>query len=259
MNKKILLTTFAFCAATLMSFSAPGDEIGSPDVIAKYTSEPVKLDGKLDESAWGKARSYSLSIPLKARFGMPESMLRNGDGNLQEKSAVKLLWDDNYLYVGAEFEDSDVVQEGKEDQGHFYSTGDLLEVFLKPAEENYYWEIYGTPNNKKTWFSIPSRGRLIFPACASYLPENFKVAAAVDGTLNNWKDKDKRWTVEMAIPIKELTVHGAKFDNSANWTILLARYNYSVYLQGAELSAYPQLSNVNWHLYEEYAKLRLEK
>ena len=63
----------------------------------------------------------------------------------------------------------------------------------------------------------------------------------------------------MAIPIKELTVYGAKFDNSANWTILLARYNYSVYLQGAELSAYPQLSNVNWHLYEEYAKLRLEK
>ena len=63
----------------------------------------------------------------------------------------------------------------------------------------------------------------------------------------------------MAIPIKELTVHGAKFDNSANWTILLARYNYSAYLQGAELSAYPQLSNVNWHLYEEYAKLRLEK
>ena len=42
----------------------------------------------------------------------------------------------------------------------------------------------------------------------------------------------------MAIPIKELTVHGAKFDNSANWTILLARYNYS---------AYSQLSNVNWH------------
>jgi hypothetical protein len=99
----------------------------------------------------------------------------------------------------------------------------------------------------------------VFPACGNYKPENFKVAATVDGTLNNWKDKDKSWTIEMAIPIKELTVYGAKFDNSAEWSILLARYNYSVYLQKQELSAYPQLSNVNWHIYEEYAKLRLEK
>ena len=259
MTKKFLLTTFAACTVSLMFFSAQADEIGSTDVIAKYTSEPVRLDGKLDEGAWAKATSYSMRLPLKARSGLPESMQKNIGENLREKASVKLIWDDNYLYVGAEFQDSDVVQEGKEDQSHFYSTGDLLEVFLKPAKENYYWEIYGTPNNKKSWFSFPSRGRIFFPSCASYMPENFKVAASVDGTLDNWKDKDKGWTVEMAIPIKELTVYGAKFDNSADWTILLARYNYSVYLQGAELSAYPQLSNVNWHLYEEYAKLRLEK
>jgi hypothetical protein len=259
MNKKFLLTAFAASAASLMSFFASGYETGSSEAIAKYTSEPITIDGKLDEGAWAKAPSYSLCLPLKAYSNSPESMQKNLGKNLREKGAVKLLWDDNYLYVGAEFEDSDVVNEGKEDQSHFYLTGDLLEVFLKPAKENYYWEIYGTPNNKRTWFAIPSRGRLIFPACASYLPENLKVAATVDGTLNNWKDKDKGWTVEMAIPIKELTVYGAKFDNSANWTILLARYNYSAYLETSELSAYPQLSNVNWHLYEEYAKLRLEK
>ena len=259
MNKKSWMMTLAACAVSLVSFSAAGYDLGSSEVIAKYISEPVKLDGKLDESAWSKAPAYSLSLPLKSYSTLPESIQKNLGDKLQEKGKVKLLWDDNYLYVGAEFEDSDVMQEGKEDQGHLYNTGDLIEVFLKPAKTNYYWEIYGTPSNRKTWYFFPSRGRASFPACASYLPEGLKVAATVDGTLNNWKDKDKSWTIEMAIPIKELTVYGAKFDNSAEWTVLLARYNYSVYLQKPELSAYPQLSNVNWHIYEEYARLRLEK
>jgi hypothetical protein len=259
MNKKSWMMTLAACTASLISFSAAGYDLGSSEVIAKYTSEPITLDGKLDEGAWANAPVYSLYLPFKAYATAPESMQKNIGDNLREKTAIKLLWDDNYLYVGGVFEDSDVMQEGSEDQAHLYGTGDLIEVFLKPAKTNYYWEIYGTPNNKKTWYAFPSRGRIVFPACGNYKPENFKVAATVDGTLNNWKDKDKSWTIEIAIPIKELTVYGAKFDNSAEWTILLARYNYSVYLQKQELSAYPQLSNVNWHIYEEYAKLRLEK
>ncbi len=259
MNKKYLLTAFAALAVTLLGFSVQGYEVGSTEVIAKYTSASVTLDGKLDEGAWAQAPAYSLRLPFKSYSALPESMQKNIGDNLREQCKVKLLWDDNYLYVGGIFEDSDVMQEGKEDQAHLYSTGDLLEVFLKPAKENYYWEIYGAPSNKRTWFFFPSRGRATFPACASYLPESFKVAATVDGTLNNWQDKDKSWTIEMAIPIKELTAYGANFGNSANWTILLARYNYSVYLQKPELTALPQLSNVNWHIYEEYAKLRMEK
>ena len=229
------------------------------EVIAKYTAEPIKLDGKLDENAWAMAPAYSLVLPLKSFSGLPESMQKTLGDTIHEKGIVKLLWDDNYLYIGAELGDSDVMQEGKDDQTHLYTTGDLIEVFLKPAGENYYWEIYGTPNNKKSWFFFPSRGRIMFPGCSSYLPKDFNVAATVDGTLNNWRDRDKGWTIELAIPIKELTAYGAKFDNSANWTILLARYNYSAYLQKPELSAYPRLSCVNFHIYEEYAKLHLEK
>jgi hypothetical protein len=258
MNMKISLSAIA-AAFLLVTVSASGNNITEPSVVAKYTSEPVKLDGKLDEGAWAKATAYSLVLPLKTYSGQPESMQKTLGTVLREKSTVKLLWDDNYLYVGAEFEDSDVVNEGKEDQGHLYSTGDLVEVFLKPAKENYYWEIYGAPNNKKTWFFFPARGRIMFPACAGYLPKDLKVAAVVDGTLNNWQDKDKGFCIEMAIPIKELTVYGAKFDNSANWTILIARYNYSAYLPKEELSAFPQLSNVNYHICEEYARLLLEK
>ena len=260
---KFLWTIFAKACASVLTFAAVADASGqntaSPEVIAKYTAEPIKLDGKLDEEAWNSAQAYSLVLPLKSFFTLPESMQKNIGDTLQEKGTVKLLRDDNYLYVGAELEDSDVMNEGNEDQSHLYNTGDLIEVFLKPSGENYYWEIYGAPNNRKSWFFYPSRGRLVFPACAGYLPKDLHVAAAVDGTLNNWRDRDKGWTIEMAIPIKELTAYGAKFDNSANWTVFFGRYNYSAYLQKPELSGYPQLSNVSFHIFEEYAKLRLGK
>ena len=263
MKQKSLFKTFAIACTSMLTFAAAAGDSGqnaaSQEVIAKYTADPIKLDGKLDEKAWAAAPAYSLVLPLKSSSSLPESMQKNIGDNIREKGTVKLLWDDNYLYVGAELEDSDVMNEGKDDQTHLYTTGDLIEVFLKPADENYYWEIYGAPNNKKTWFFYPSRGRLVFPACAGYLPKDLHVAAAVDGTLNNWRDRDKGWTIEMAIPIKELTAYGAKFDNSANWTVFFGRYNYSAYLQKPELSGYPQLSNVSFHIFEEYAKLRLGK
>jgi hypothetical protein len=257
-----LMNVITVLALPLLALSASGVQVADKNteqvVVAKFAAEPIKLDGRLNEGAWANAPAYSLMRPLKANFGLPESMQRTVGENLREKCTVKLLWDDNNLYVGAEAEDSDVMNEGKEDQTHLYRTGDLIEVFLKPADENYYWEIYGSANSKKTWFAFPSRGRGT-PSVLAYLPEDLKVSCAVDGTLNNWRDKDKGWTVEIMIPIKELTAKGIKFDNSANWTVLIARYNYSRFLPAAELSSFPLLSNPNFHIYEEYAKLVLEK
>lgn len=85
----------------------------------------------------------------------------------------------------------------------------------------------------------------------------FYVAAQFQGTLNNWHDKDKSWTAEMAMPIEDLQAYCAKFSQQANWKILIGRYNYSRYLQDVELSMTPQLSKTNYHLNEEYADLEL--
>lgn len=233
--------------------------IAKTDVVARYTPVPVKIDGKMDEPEWNNAKVYSLELPYKAYSTMPESIQKTIGDTLREGCKVKLLWDDNFLYIGAVFEDSDVVNLGKNDQEMLYSTGDLLEVFLKPEQVSYYWEIYGSCNNLKTWLFYPSRGWVGLPDANKYKPDAFMAAATVDGTLNKWQDRDTGWTLEIAIPVKALTVNGDKFDNSANWTILLARYNYSRYLPLKELSAFPKMSNVNWHIYEEYARLILEK
>lgn len=219
-------------------------------VVAKFTTTPVTLDGKLDDAAWKSAIAYQLTTGLNK----PKDKRA-----FTERGEAMFAWDDNFFYVGVRFTDSDVVAEGEGDQLHHYRMGDVAELFLKPVDQTWYWELYVTPKGKKTSFWFPGRGRLGLESCYQYKC-GLQVAAQVDGTLNNWQDKDKGWTAEMAMPISDLTANGESFGPKANWLVLLARYNYSRYLPWSQLSAITPLGKrPNFHLHERYAVLKLVK
>ncbi|MCM8788852.1 MAG: carbohydrate-binding family 9-like protein [Candidatus Omnitrophica bacterium] len=231
-------------------------------VIAKHSKTPVLVDGYLDDDVWQKTPSYSFSIsrgyslPLEKRIDK-----RPNIGKLAEPGEIKIAWDEKFLYVGAKLYDSDVVQENEENQKHHYLSGDVIEIFIKPEKNTWYWEIYGTPNDKKTVFWYPGRGRAGLQS--GFEPtmdlDSVVIKTQIKGTLNNWKDKDEYWTMEIAIPVKELTRLGDAFDNNSRWRILIGRYNYSRYIPWKELSMVPQLSRTNFHLLEEFGILRFEK
>lgn len=218
-----------------------------PVMKAVFAAHPVKIDGILDDAVWKKAPAYPLQLDLAAQ---------KAGHTLHEDGEVRLAWDAKHLYVAARFTDSDIVAEGKEDQLHHYSMGDLLEVFLKPEDETWYWELYATPAGKKTSFFFPGRGRLGLPSCFKYSC-GLTVAAHCDGTLNRWEDRDREWTAEMAMPIEDLTSRGETFAPGARWRVLASRYNYSRYLPNKELSMAPALPQTNYHLTENYAILEI--
>jgi len=172
---------------------------------------------------------------------------------LAESGEVRLVWDDKYFYAGIKFYDSDIIAKGKEDQMHHYKLGDLVELFLKPEDQTWYWELYATPGNKKTSFRLPERGNLTLRSCG------LRVAAHCKGTLNNSRNRDRYWTAEMAMPIKDLINPDQEFAPGSNWRILVARYNYTRHLSVPELSMVPQISKTNYHLHEEYGVLELTK
>ena len=58
---------------------------------------------------------------------------------------------------------------------------------------------------------------------------------------------------------KELTRYGDRFDESGDWRIMAARYNYSVNLPEIEYSATSLLPKTSFHLREEYSKLIFRK
>ena len=81
------------------------------------------------------------------------------------------------------------------------------------------------------------------------------VGARIEGTLNNWRDKDSHWTGEMAVPISELTKYGDSFGPGSNWRVFLGRYNLSRYLSRRELTMFPRLRWTDYHMHEDYGVL----
>ncbi len=131
----------------------------------------------------------------------------------------------------------------------------MVELFLSPDGTLRYWEILLAPNGCYSVFFFPSPGRKIFCAAARN-NVSLQVAAHVDGTMNDWNDRDRGWSLEAAIPLAELTRFGDRFE-SGSWRILVGRYNYSATLPAIEYSAFPQLPVTNFHLRERYAELMI--
>ena len=249
----ILLLTICFIGCTGVNAAVKNSvkkSDGSNVMRVARAQSPINVDGKLDEIVWKKAQVYKLyRAANRARSGK----------KVAQPGEVRLSYDKDYFYVGVTFYDLDIIGEGKEDQLKHYKFGDICELILTPENETWYWEMYATPAGKKSCFFIPGTARVGLPSMMEYKSE-LKVGSKVNGTLNDWRDKDISWSAEMAMPIKELTAHGEKFGDEGGWRILVARYNFGRYLktESAELSMTPQLSVENFHLLPEFAVLRFE-
>jgi hypothetical protein len=213
-------------------------------MIARHTKIPVQVDGILNDPVWAEAVSYPLMLA--------RDRLARGDV-LREPGEVRFAWDDESFYVGVRFIDSDIVARGERDQMHHYRLGDVVELFLKPEGAPGYWELYATPAGRKSSFFLPERRKLTERSCG------LRVAAWVNGTLNDSRDRDHGWTAEMAVPVSDLSAPGRPFGPGDRWRILVARYNHGRDLPKPELSMVPQLSRTDFHLLEEYGFLELAR
>ena len=256
---------FRSAAVLLLTFFIHGcscfQEPGRPVVIATYTPVPIALDGRLDDIAWHRTPSYEL-VHSAGQFELkPEKSLREFRKGVIEPGRVKVLWDEKYLYVGFDFSDQDILDQGKADQTLLYQQSDTAEVFLKPMNQTWYWEMFVTPNNHSTSIFFPGRGWNELAAIVSKEPavKGMRHAAFSKGTVNNPWDQDKRWTAEIAIPRAEINMKGEKLDPEVPWLIFFARCNFGRYLPWKENSAYPSLEKCDHHVHEDYARLKMVK
>jgi len=83
-------------------------------------------------------------------------------------------------------------------------------------------------------------------------------AITIEGTLNEYRDQDTCWQMELAIPLAGLPpLQGSKPKVGDKWLFLLGRYDFSVYLpDGAELSACVPLKVVDFHASDQWPELR---
>ncbi len=148
------------------------------------TKEKINVDGKLTEKAWAKANALTLLFPWESQTG------------LKQKTTVKLLRDEQYLYVGYECEDDDItaVLENRDDPTY---KDDCVEFFIRPNESS------------KQYFGMEMNARGVlydyfydFPKQHDKTPDlvGVQLQTHLRGTLNQGADRDQGWSLEVAIP-----------------------------------------------------------
>lgn len=223
--------------------------------VSLSAGEVPYVEGEPADADWARVTPCATVPANPAGIYGAEIVRRHGmDHKVFEETQIRLLWNKEFLFVRFDATDSDIVAQSTEDQGYLFVQGDAVEIFLKPENEPYYWELYGDVSNRKTAVFIPSRGRLGLPENRKKPDLELSVDTRLDGTLNDMSDRDKGWVMTIRIPLAGLTRRGAAFGAGTRWKCCFVRYNYSCHLPMWERTVYPCLSGEP-HLYEEYADL----
>jgi len=181
----------------------------------------------------------------------PLAYSRDKGGIPQEGGLVRFGWDETGLYISADLEDSCIIVQNRQDEQLHYEHGDVFELFVKPLNEPYYWEMYAVPSGNKATLFFP-RNR------AGKGLNDFLHGHAFRSLEVSVEETDKGWNARMFVPAAQLTALGAGWGDGTDWTVFCGRYNYnSEDLADPELSMAPPLSATNYHLTDEYARLRL--
>ena len=169
--------------------SPPKDQKG-PEYSVGQINEKVNIDGKLDEAVWSAAKTIGA---FKQPNGGPSS-----EGMAVD---VKLAWDSENLYLGANVKDDDARNTHVENDNSTWE-GDVVELFVQvPGKEDYY-ELQWTPAGST--FDAHFTGHRAPPwEEAAKFQTYMKSKVLVDGEVNA-DGVDKGWTVEAAIPWKAL-------------------------------------------------------
>ena len=166
----------------------------SPNVIAFFSAKEMIIDGYLTEPAWQKTQTVTLCEN------------RTGDPVIDSTylTQVKTVYSSSFLYIAFVCKDPDIWGNFTDRDQHLW-TEEAVEVFIDTDQElNTYVEIEVSPKNILFDSYIVDPVNIDILATKKFDLVDIKTAVAVDGSINNESDKDNNWSVEIAIPIKEL-------------------------------------------------------
>lgn len=157
----------------------------------------LKIDGKLNEAAWQKAEATAPFVDISGE-GFPTP---------KYETTAKMLWDDEYLYVGAVLEEDNIKARLTQRDTIIYYDNDF-EVFIDPDSDGQnYFEIETNARGVIFDLMLDKAYRSGGNFMVQWDCPGLKVAIHHEGTLNKAKDTDKYWSVEMAIPHQALTMN----------------------------------------------------
>ncbi len=186
--------------------------------VCQRTSSTINIDGKLDDKDWINAawsdEFVDIEGPLK-----PLPLY---------KTRIKMLWDENYLYVAAEMEEPHIWAKLTQRDAVIYYDNDF-EVFIDPDGDTHFYYEYEVNAFNTVWDLLLGKPyRDGAPAINNWDINGLKSAVHIDGTLNDPSDIDEKWCVEIAFPLDVLheCSNGYKAEDGQIWRINFSRVQW---------------------------------
>lgn len=223
---------------------------------AQPVTTPLIVENQVNKAIWSKAKP----IPFRL-VAIPEA--RKRIGKLESAGDARLWYDEKNLYVALTFEDEDIVDLSNKNGQELYTLADVGEIFLKPLDDTWYWEIHVSPQGRVSTYWWEGRGRVGLTGSRLRVePPIVQAATWTRGILNQTKSRDNGWSALVTIPWAKIDRTGATRTPHSRWSILMSRYDYSRFRQkgtGPELSATSLFAEPSFHQVDEYPKLKLVK
>ncbi len=159
--------------------------------------EAIEIDGDLRKPAWRAAPWTEAFVDIE---GDARPMPRH-------QTRVKMLWDDECLYVAAEMDEPHLWGTLTEHDSIVYHDNDF-EVFLNPTGDNHnYYELEINALGTVFDLHLAKPYRDGGPADHDWNVVGLRKGVRLDGTLNTPHDVDRGWSVELAFPWRAFDRH----------------------------------------------------
>jgi hypothetical protein len=198
------------------------------------------VDGRLDEPAWRAARWSEPFMDIVGAEGPTPTW----------RTQVKLLWDETFLYVGANLEEPHLWATLTERDAVIYRDNDF-EVFIDPnGDTQDYFEIEINAMGTVWDLMLPKPYRDRGSAVTSWDAEGLGAAVHLDGTINDPSDRDRGWTVEVAVPWSALRLRPP--GDGDHWRLNFSRVQWYLdvvgraYQKAVDPSTGESLPEENW-------------
>ncbi len=241
----VLCITHSACCAETAGFPAPAIEFEPEQYVCYRTAGAITVDGRLTEHAWQAAPTTALFVDI-------EGPLRSGP---RFDTQARMLWDDDYFYVAAELEEPDVWAKLDYRDAIIYYDNDF-EVFIDPDGDTHeYYELEVNAYSTEWDLFLVKPYRDGGPALHAWDIQGLQTAVWIDGTLNQPGDRDKGWTVEIAIPwsvLRECAHRDAPPRDGDQWRVNFSRVEWhtevsnGVYHKAIDPASGNPLPEDNW-------------
>jgi len=183
------------------------------------TVSPLAIDGQLDEPAW---QATAWSAPFVDIDGVRP---------VRHATRVKLLWDDQALYIAAQLDEPDLWATITQRDAVIFQDHDF-EVFLDPGGDTHdYYELEVNALGTVWDLFLGRPYRDGGPPLHAWDIAGLRVGVDIRGTLNRPGDRDEGWTVELALPwaiLREAAPTRRAPSDGEHWRLNFSRVQWTM-------------------------------